>query len=81
MSKQREYLKVVTQAFGPDDGVNFDQQTWTKIHAAIREALAEQEVGVSVERLTEWKDRVNTLSTLSLKSERLERFAAHNIKD
>jgi hypothetical protein len=38
-----KFLKAITDAFGQDDAVQFEQATWEKIHAGIKEAIAELE--------------------------------------
>lgn len=37
-----KHLKAITEAFGPDEGIELDQKAWSKLHAAIKEALAQQ---------------------------------------
>ena len=38
-----KYLKAITEAFGPDAGIELDQKAWAKLHTAIKEALAQPE--------------------------------------
>jgi len=38
-----KFLKAITAAFGANDAVQFEQVTWEKIHAGIKEAIAELE--------------------------------------
>ena len=38
-----KFLKAITDAFGPNDAVQFEQATWEKIHASIKETIAELE--------------------------------------
>lgn len=35
------YLHTVLNAFGPDAGISLDQKAWSKLHAAIKAALAQ----------------------------------------
>ena len=37
------HLKAITEAFGPDAGIELDQKAWSKLHTAIKEALAQPE--------------------------------------
>jgi len=36
------YLPAVLSAFGPDAGISLDQKAWSKLHSAIKAALAQQ---------------------------------------
>jgi hypothetical protein len=38
-----KFLKAITAAFDENDAVQFEQVTWEKIHAGIKEAIAELE--------------------------------------
>ena len=38
-----KHLKAITEAFGPDAGIELDQKAWSKLHNAIKEALAQPE--------------------------------------
>jgi hypothetical protein len=42
-----QYLKAITTAFGPDESVEFEKDTWKTIRASIN-ALLEQEQGEPV---------------------------------
>ena len=42
MKEALKHLKAITEAFGPDEGVEFDQKAWSALHTAIKEALAQQ---------------------------------------
>ena len=35
------YLHTVLNAYGPDEGISFDQKAWSQLHAAIKAALAQ----------------------------------------
>lgn len=37
------HLKAITEAFGPDAGIELDQKAWSKLHTAIKDALAQPE--------------------------------------
>lgn len=37
------HLKVITEAFGPEAGIELDQKAWSKLHTAINAALAQPE--------------------------------------
>jgi len=41
--KALKHLKAITEAFGPDAGIELDQKAWAKLHTAIKEVLAQPE--------------------------------------
>jgi hypothetical protein len=47
------HLKAVTEAFGPEDGVEFDQKAWSALRAAIKQAFEQPDVD---QRSTESKE-------------------------
>ena len=38
-----KHIKATIGAFGPDEGIELDQKAWSKLHSAIKEALAQPE--------------------------------------
>jgi predicted DsbA family dithiol-disulfide isomerase len=44
-----KHLKAITEAFGPDAGIELDQKAWSKLHTAIKAALAQPWVGLTDE--------------------------------
>jgi hypothetical protein len=38
-----KHLKAITEAFGPDAGIELDQKAWAKLHTAIKKTLAQPE--------------------------------------
>ena len=42
-----KHLKAITEAFGPDAGIELDQKAWAKLHAAIKQALAQTQEPVA----------------------------------
>ena len=45
-----KHLKAITEAFGPDAGIELDQKAWAKLHAAIKEALMSLQDGAQPEQ-------------------------------
>ena len=41
------HLKAITEAFGPDAGIELDQKAWAKLHTAIKQALAQEQEPVA----------------------------------
>jgi len=42
-----KHLKAITEAFGSDAGIELDQKAWAKLHAAIKQALAQTQEPVA----------------------------------
>ena len=49
------HLKAISEAFGPDAGIELDQKAWSKLHTAIKEALAQPEP-VAFNPPQKWRD-------------------------
>ena len=56
LTNEREalkHLKATIEAFGPDEGVEFDQKAWKALHAAIKAVLSAHKVLVEPEKENE----------------------------
>ena len=42
-----KHLKAITEAFGPDAGIELDQKAWAKLHTAIKKTLAQEQEPVA----------------------------------
>ena len=51
-----KYLKAITEAFSPDAGIELDQKAWAKLHAAIKEALAQTQEPVAYIHRNEYNE-------------------------
>lgn len=49
-----KHIKATIGAFGPDEGIELDQKAWSKLHSAIKEALAQTDQPAQPVAFEEW---------------------------
>jgi hypothetical protein len=42
MKEALKFLQAIAHSFGPDEAVHFEQETWSKIHASIKDLVKQE---------------------------------------
>jgi hypothetical protein len=73
-AQPNKFLEAVTNSFGPDEAVHFEQETWSKIHASINDLVAQEREEIA--KLCESKGE----KTLSIECEKWGKYFARAIR-